>query len=364
MAADLSPLIDALPPEVRIRIYKEVLRAHRPLLVAQREHRLEVRYVAQLLPSPPLMCFFLKDKENWADWLPIWLSRFDTSLLFVCKSVLVEASDVFFDVNTIHLRRYSELQRLFKVDKRFRNNLRVLQNVRYLCLVDDKSGPISQRFGQWIHQARVDTHIKQCLTLPKLKECIFFYNRLPWQEKSQVYSSPTSGVLSIVKYLRSRYLQHELLPEYIDVGVAALQRSQGTTIKFVDNWLTTAWAQVKERGYINVVDEYIRTSTLKICRSPEEFYDSCAGPAIWCALYDCYTQVGDDGECQATRDLRELMRRRLTMIPMSSSHAKLPQDLPLRDVSPGLVGSDVMEWLSELLLHARRNSDALTFLRD
>ncbi|KAI6798368.1 hypothetical protein KC367_g5319 [Hortaea werneckii] len=253
MPAYSSPLTDTLPPEVRIRIYREVLRANWPLAIARRESA--------------------------------GAFRFQTSLLSVCKSVYYEASDVFFEVNTIHLRRYSELQRLFKVDRRFRNDLRVLQN-------------------------------------------------------------------------------HELFPEYVDVGVAALQRSQGPTIRFVDKWLTKAWAQVKERGHINVVEEYIRASTLKICRGPEEFYDSCAGPAIWCALYDYCTQVGDNEVCQAMRGLRQEMQRRLAKIPISSSHAKLPQDLSLRDVSPELVGSDVMEWLSELLLHARLDSHALARLRD
>lgn len=230
--------------------------------------------------------------------------------------------------------------------------------------MDEKYGPVSQQLGQWIHKARVDTHIKQCLTLPKLKECTFIYNRVPFQERYTAYNSPTSGLLSIVEHLRAANLQHELLPEYVDVGVAALQRSQGPTIRFVDKWLTKAWAQVKERGHINVVEESIRASTLKICRGPEEFYDSCAGPAIWCALYDYCTQVGDNEVCQAMRGLRQEMQRRLAKIPISSSHAKLPQDLSLRDVSPELVGSDVLEWLSELLLHARLDSHALARLRD
>ncbi|RMZ26506.1 hypothetical protein D0859_09444 [Hortaea werneckii] len=349
MPAYSSPLTDTLPPEVRIRIYREVLRANWPLAIARRESAGAFRYMSSRLTWPGGFTFLL---------LLLRGRKFQTSLLSVCKSVYYEASDVFFEVNTIHLRRYSELQRLFKVDRRFRNDLRVLQNVRFLRLVDEKYGPVSQQLGQWIHKARVDTHIKKCLTLPKLKECTFIYNRVPFQERYTAYNSPTSGLLSIVEHLRAATYSTSFSLSMLT------SRSQGPTIRFVDKWLTKAWAQVKERGHINVVEEYIRASTLKICRGPEEFYDSCAGPAIWCALYDYCTQVGDNEVCQAMRGLRQEMQRRLAKIPISSSHAKLPQDLSLRDVSPELVGSDVMEWLSELLLHARLDSHALARLRD
>ncbi|RMZ06659.1 hypothetical protein D0860_05448 [Hortaea werneckii] len=332
MAAALSPLTDILPPEVRIRTYKEVLRADRPLRIARKKYPEEV--------------------------------RFDTSLLFVGKSVFLEASDVLFEVNTIHLRRPSELNRAFKVDKRGRRDLRVLQNVRYLCLVDDLRGRTDLAYGRWITKKAVSTHIKKCLALPKLKECTIIYDRMPWpEEEFKFYFSPTTGLRSIVEYLRSANLGHELLPEYTDVGVAALQRSQSPTIKFVDRWLKTAWAQVKEGGHINVGDVYIRSSAARICRNPQEFYDIWAGPPVWCALYDYCTQARNDEDCQAMRDLREGMQRRLTKIPMSSGHGKLPQDLPLRDVSPEVVAPDVIEWLSELLLHARSNSNAPTRLR-
>lgn len=54
MAAALSPLTDALPPEIRIRIYKEVLRADRPLRIARKKYPEEVRYVSSYLRLPRL----------------------------------------------------------------------------------------------------------------------------------------------------------------------------------------------------------------------------------------------------------------------------------------------------------------------
>ncbi|KAI6827362.1 hypothetical protein KC340_g9646 [Hortaea werneckii] len=326
MAADLSPLIDTLPPEVRIRIYREVLRADRPLLIARREYPEEV--------------------------------RFDTSLLFVCKIIFFEASDVFLEVNTIHLRRHSELNRLLKVDKRFRSDLRVLQNIRYLGLVDDPGQPIHLTYGQWMTKKGVNTHIEKCLALPKLKECTFIYGQLK-QDRS--FDWLDSGMPSLKEHLGTAKLDQEYVPECIDVGVWALRRSEGPTVKFVYKWLVAAWAQVKSQGRMNVAHEYARMLNQGICRDAFGFYEYRAGPAIWCTLYD-YTRAGIGQNFQAMPDLREEFRRRLMRFPMLRYHAKLPHDLPLRDVNSETVDSDVIEWVSQLLLHARGDSNALSRL--
>lgn len=63
MAAEPSPLTDILPPEVRIRIYKEVLRADRPLVIARRECSWEVRYVTPPLPLPHLNIAFSEERK-------------------------------------------------------------------------------------------------------------------------------------------------------------------------------------------------------------------------------------------------------------------------------------------------------------
>ncbi|KAI7212737.1 hypothetical protein KC333_g6972 [Hortaea werneckii] len=322
MAAELSPLTDALPPEVRIRIYKEVLRADRPLLIARRECPEEV--------------------------------RFDTSLLFVCKSVFLEASDVFFEVNTIHLRRHSELNRAFKVDKRCRSDLRVLQNIRYLGLVDPKYflRP-GDAYGQWMKPKQLNTHIEKCLTLPKLKECTFVYlpGRLPWLEQQKASDSHNSR-LGIKEYLEIAKIEHEHMLQYVDVGVVALQRPQGPTIKFVNRWLQNSWAHVKSRGQINVEKKYAHARAGGIYRSAREFCLRYADPAIWCALYDCIRAWKDEDSLRMRR-LQSGFQDRLNTIPRSSTHAKLPQNLPLREVSRQTVDQDVIEWLSELLLQLR-----------
>ncbi|KAI6863720.1 hypothetical protein KC338_g5806 [Hortaea werneckii] len=328
MAAALSPLTDILPPEVRIRIYKEVLRADRPLVIARREYPEEV--------------------------------RFDNSLLFVCKIIFFEASDVFLEVNTIHLRRHSELNRLLKVDKRFRSDLRFLQNIRYLGLVDDPGELMNLTYGQWITKKGVKTHIEKCLALPKLKECTFIYG--PLKQPTQ-YHWLDSEMPSIKEYLEAAKLEHEYVPECIDVGVWALRRTEGPTIKFVYKWLAAAWAQVKSQGQIKVADVYARSLSQEVCKDVHTFYQEYAGPAIFCALYD-NTRTGKEKDSRAMRDLREEFRRHIMKIPMLRYHAKIPHDLPLRDVSLQTVDSEVIEWLSQLLLHARDKSDALSRLQD
>ncbi|KAI7175375.1 hypothetical protein KC343_g9550 [Hortaea werneckii] len=328
MAAALSPLTDILPPEVRIRIYKEVLRADRPLVIARREYPEEV--------------------------------RFNNSLLFVCKIIFFEASDVFLEVNTIHLRRHSELNRLLKVDKRFRSDLRFLQNIRYLGLVEDPSELMHSWYGQWITKKGAKTHIEICLALPKLKECTFIYG--PLKQPTQ-YHWLDSEMPSIKEYLGAAKLDHEYVPECVDVGVWALRRSEGPTLKFVYKWLAAAWAQVKSQGQINVAHEYSRMLAQGTYTDAFEFYVFRAGPAIWCTLYD-NTRTGKVEDSRAMRDLRVEFRRRIMKIPMLRYHAKLPHDLPLRDVSSETVDPDVIEWLCKLLLHARGSSDALSRLQD
>ncbi|RMX71134.1 hypothetical protein D0869_15943 [Hortaea werneckii] len=328
MAAEPSPLTDALPPEVRIRIYKEVLRADQPLIIVRRE------------------C--------------IKGDRFDTSLLFVCKSVFLEASDVFLEVNTIHLRRHSELNRLLKVDKRFRSGLRVLQNIRYLGLVDDPGEPMHLAYGQWITKKGVKTHIEKCLALPRLKECTFIFGPL---KQPTSYHWDDSEMPSIKEYLGTAKLDHEYVLECIDVGVWALHRSEGPTVKFVYKWLAAAWAQVKSQGQIHVADVYARALSQGVCKDAHSFYHEHAGPAIFCTLYD-NTRTGKDKDSRVMRDLREEFRRHIMRIPMLRYHAKIPHDLPLRDVSLQTVDSDVIEWLSQLLLHARSRSHALSRLEN
>ncbi|KAI7378161.1 hypothetical protein KC336_g19434 [Hortaea werneckii] len=328
MAAELSPLTDILPPEVRIRIYKEVLRADRPLVIARREYLEEV--------------------------------RFNTSLLFVCKIIFFEASDVFLEVNTIHLRRRSELNRLLKVDKRFRSDLRFLQNVRYLGLVEDPGEPMHLTYGQWITKKGVKTHIEKCLALPKLKECTFIYGPLKQPTSRHWFEAEMPN---IKEYFRIAKLDHEYVPECIDVGVWALHRSECPTLQFVYKWLAAAWAQVKSQGQINVADVYARTLSQRLCEDTRSFYRDYAGPAIFCTLYD-NTRTGKDKDSRAMRDLREEFRRHIMKIPMLRYHAKIPNDLPLRDVSLHTVDSEVIEWLSQLLLHARGESDALSRLQD
>lgn len=285
----------------------------------------------------------IKRKER-ADWFSIWLSRFNTSLLFVCKMIFLEASDVFFEVNTIHLRRCSELNRAFKVDKRSRGDLRVLQNVRYLGLVDPKRDHWGDAYGQWMKAKFLGGLIERCLTLPKLKECTFIYKRLP-----------DTSMGSIREYIETANIEHEHKLEFVEVGVLTLRRSQGPTITFVNEWLKTRWALVKSRGHINVVNVYVNSLSRGICRNRRDFFKLCEGPAIWCALYDC-TRAELDGYSQIMRSLQEGFRRRLRKIPKSGSHAKLPQNLPLREVSRQTVDSDVIEWLSELLLNLRRRA--------
>ncbi|KAI7274050.1 hypothetical protein KC345_g6956 [Hortaea werneckii] len=295
MAAQLSPLTDTLPPEVRIRIYKEVLRADWPLLIARREYPNEL--------------------------------RFNTSLLFTCKTIFLEASDVFFEVNTIHLRRQTELNRAFKVDKRCRGDLRVLQNIRYLGLVDHNYVlGWGDEYGDWMKAKHLNKHIEKCLTLPKLKECTFIYlpHRLPWPVQQKVSDSHDSK-LSIKEYLEIAKVERQHMIQYVDVGVVALQRPQGPTINFANRWLQNTWVDVKSRGPIEVERTYLRMRDRGICMNARAFCLSYVDSSIWCALYDCI-RVRKDEDSGLMRRLQSAFQDRLNMIPVSSSHAKLPQD--------------------------------------
>lgn len=59
MPAYSSPLTDTLPPEVRIRIYREVLRANWPLAIARRESAGAFRYMSSRLTWPGGFTFLL-----------------------------------------------------------------------------------------------------------------------------------------------------------------------------------------------------------------------------------------------------------------------------------------------------------------
>lgn len=198
----------------------------------------------------------------------------------------------------------------------------------------------------------MNTHIEKCLTLPKLKECRFIYDRLPWSEQENASDAHNTGVRSTREYLEIAKIVHDHTLEYVDVGVIALQRPQGPAITFVNQWLQNEWRHVKSRGHVNVERSYARMREGGIFRNARAFCLDYANPSVWCALYDCIRARKDEDSLRMRR-LQWAFQDRLNTIPVSSSHAKLPQDLPLREVSRQTVDPDVIEWLSELLLHLR-----------
>ncbi|KAI7460351.1 hypothetical protein KC357_g8977 [Hortaea werneckii] len=301
MASIASPLADKLPPELRQRIYKEVLRAGRPLVV---------------------------DSKGAANG-----KRFNASIFLVSRRVFLESSDIFFEVNTIHIRSPKELKRIFTVDKRHRQDLRPIRNVRYLGLVDTTAQTwFTGRGGLF-------KHIEKCRTLPKLKEL-----SIHWDLDGQYsYNFPP-----IVKH-KMRIAQRKLIASepgarlaYIDVGVSELELPEKLKILFVSDSLRSSWERVSGAGQIDI----------ETYKSPVINNNGRMDPALWCAFYDA-DRSGEWGAGRSFTIRDGFYRRSLDLLWVPIDHGGLPRDLPLRDVTREAVPADVLEWLSELLASVR-----------
>ncbi|KAK5115221.1 hypothetical protein LTR85_009979 [Meristemomyces frigidus] len=307
MSTEGSPLMDKLPPEVRIRIYKLVLQADHPLLLANKEYPDE--------------------------------TRFDVTLFTVSKATYAESFDIFFEVNAIRLWRKSELNHSVQ------NHLRFLSFVRYLELVNIKDN------CQWLptDESELTYIIDTCLALPRIRTLTIAYDALGSR---------------LVPYLES----HGVGDGLRCIAIGSFQLGEGglwEKVHFKHYGMVKAWQKVQARRPMKMKARFLKFNRKRhglnldhwLCGRDLEEFMRLADLPLWCRYYDRwrsvtrrYCEQGEDAIGLSEGINAEAFRRQL--LPGSAEpwvHPNLGSEVRVRDLNAGQHGTKLLQWLSELL---------------
>ncbi|KAK4539556.1 hypothetical protein LTR36_010833 [Oleoguttula mirabilis] len=317
MSTKGSTLMDKVPIKLRIRIYKLVLRADHPLLIANKDYPDEI--------------------------------RFGVTFFTVSKQIYAESFDIFFEVNAIRLWRKSEL------DYGVQHRLRCLDFVRHLELINIKDK------SQWLPTDGDELAgiIDTCLAFPRIRTLTIAYDGL----KSR-----------LVPYLESQKLSDGL--RCVDVGRFQLEAGAREKVHFKHYGMVKAWQNVQARASLKMKARFLKYNEerhgLKLDHflSPWDLEDfmSMADLPLWCHSYNNWRavtrrQCDESGHKRWDERMRaEAFKRKLlpgSMVPWV--HADLKDKMRLEDLDVGKHGAELAQWLSELLCeHSNRFSSAIT----
>ncbi|KAK5115222.1 hypothetical protein LTR85_009980 [Meristemomyces frigidus] len=311
--ARFSPLMDKTPPEVRLRIFKEVLRADYPLLLASKQYPDEI--------------------------------RFNVSLLTVSKATYIEASDAFYEVNSIRLWQRRELTRAVK------NDMRYLHFVRHLELVN------VTETKEWLCK-RTPSIIQTCRGLPKLKTLTVAYDALG-QTECMRESMTLTAFLNLRDFAPTDV-------RCMGIGVFKLGDDEGLQVFFKHYAMVAAWKQlhidadILGPGEIHAVlmDVMLEFPTGQINGIDQVTFTAMNRMDLntWCAGYDLLRSGLVPGRDFAdpfrlvARLLPEFARR-LSHFPHVSpqTHPGLGMSVRLKDLDMKKDGAEVLGWFSEVL---------------
>jgi len=223
-----------------------------------------------------------------------------------------------------------ELNRIVKKDGRCKADLKCIQHVRYLELVNITDD------SEWLDQKRLPKIINTCLSFPKLKSLTFAYDSLsPFIE------------LTLAKYLEPLHLGKM---HCLDIGIFKLGDNEQKKIFFKHYGIIEGWQKVKTAGVINVkrrLDDYLAYSPG--FRNNTWHFLSCVDLPTWCAIYDRMHKNKGISSDHRIQDLLDDFSEMLTRGDVPRFHPKLDAKLKLRDLDGEKHGVEVVQWLSDLL---------------